>query len=234
MKRIAWDIREPGHFEVDLVHQSGESSAGEYGHTLQLIDVATGWSERVMLLGRGYQAMREAFEQVSKRVPFAIKELHPDNGPEFFHWHLVRYWKEQVTGVHLSRSRPYHKNDNRNVEQKNDTLVRQYFGELRLETAEQIAAGNRLYERMWLSYNLFQPVMHLWEKTVEGDKVRRKWDQAQTPYQRLLATGVLSQEQQERLQALYEQTNPLRLREEIYAGLAALWDTTLAHSGTAA
>ena len=234
MKRIAWDIREPGHFEVDLVHHSGESSAGEDGHTLQLIDVATGWSERVMLLGRGYQAMREAFEQVSKRVPFAIKELHPDNGPEFFHWHLVRYWKEQVTGVQLSRSRPSHKNDNRNVEQKNDTLVRQYFGELRLETAEQIVAGNRLYERMWLYYNLFQPVMHLSEKTVEGDKVRRKWDQAQTPYQRLLATGVLSQEQQERLNELYEQTNPLQLREEIYIGLAALWDAALAQSGTAA
>jgi hypothetical protein len=234
MKRIAWDIREPGHFEVDLVHHSGESSAGEYGHTLQLIDVATGWSERVMLWGRGYQAMREAFEQVSKRLPFAIKELHPDNGPEFFNWHLVRYWKEQVTGVQLSRSRPYHKNDNRNVEQKNDTLVRQYFGELRLETAEQIAAGNRLYERMWLYYNLFQPVMHLSEKTVEGDKVRRKWDQAQTPYQRLLATGVLSQEQQERLNELYEQTNPLLLRKEIYTGLAALWDAALAQSGTAA
>ncbi len=234
MKRIAWDIREAGHFEVDLVHHSGESSAGEYGHTLQLIDVATGWSERVMLLGRGYQAMREAFEQVSKRLPFAIKELHPDNGPEFFNWHLVRYWKEKVTGVQLSRSRPYHKNDNRNVEQKNDTLVRQYFGELRLETAEQIAAGNRLYERMWLYYNLFQPVMHLSEKTVEGDKVRRKWDQAQTPYQRLLATGVLSQEQQERLNELYEQTNPLLLRKEIYTGLAALWDAALAQSGTAA
>jgi hypothetical protein len=234
MKRIAWDIREAGHFEVDLVHHSGESSAGEYGHTLQLIDVATGWSERVMLLGRGYQAMREAFEQVSKRLPFAIKELHPDNGPEFFNWHLVRYWKEKVTGVQLSRSRPYHKNDNRNVEQKNDTLVRQYFGELRLETAEQIAAGNRLYERMWLYYNLFQPVMHLSEKTVEGDKVRRKWDQAQTPYQRLLATGVLSQEQQERLNELYEQTNPLLLRKEIYTGLAALWDAALAQSGPAA
>ena len=124
-----------------------------------------------------------------------------------------------MTGVQLSRSRPYQKNDNRHVEQKNDTLVRQYFGELRLDTPEQIAAGNALYERMWLYYNLFQPVMHLTEKTVEGDKVRRKWDEAQTPYQRLLATGVLSQEQQERLQALYEQTNPLLLREEIYAGL---------------
>src|SRR5438270_749909 len=234
MKRIAWDIKEPGHFEVDLVHHSGESSAGEYGHTLQLIDVATGWSERVMLLGRGYQAMREAFEQVSKRVPFAIKELHPDNGPEFFNWHLVRYWKEQVTGVQLSRSRPYHKNDNRNVEQKNDTLVRQYFGELRLETAEQIVAGNRLYERMWLYYNLFQPVMHLSEKTVEGDKVRRKWDQAQTLYQRRLSTGVLSPEPQERLNKLYEPTTPMLLRKEIYSGLVALWDAALAQSGTAA
>jgi hypothetical protein len=94
-----------------------------------------------------------------KRVPFAIKELHPDNGPEFFNWHLVRYWKEKVSGVHLSRSRPYH---------KNDTMVRQYFGELQLETAEQIAAGNRLYEQMWIYSNLFQTVMHLKTKTMEG------------------------------------------------------------------
>ena len=170
-----------GHFEVDLVHHSGESALGEYGHTLQLIDVATGWSERVMLLGRSYQAMRAAFEQVSQRLPFAIKELHPDNGSEFFNWHLVRFWKEKVIGVHLSRSRPYQKNDNRNVEQKNDTLVRQYFGSCDWIRYEQIAAGNALYEQMWLYYNLFQPVMHLTEKIVEGDKVRRKWDEAKTP-----------------------------------------------------
>jgi hypothetical protein len=234
MGRIPWDTKEPGHFETDLVHHGGESAAGEYAHTLQLIDVATGWSERVMLLGRGYQAMEAAFKQVIERLPFPVKELHPDNGTEFFNYHLVRFWKERVSGVKLSRSRPYQKNDNRHVEQKNDTLVRQYFGELRLDTSEQIAAGNALYERMWLYYNLFQPVMHLTEKTVEGDKVRRKWDEAQTPYQRLLATGVLSPEQQERLQALYEQTNPLQLREEIYRGLAALWDGALAQSGTAA
>ena len=234
MGRIPWDTKEPGHFETDLVHHGGESAAGEYGHTLQLIDVATGWSERVMLLGRGYQAMEVAFKEVIERLPFPVKELHPDNGKEFFNYHLVRFWKERVTGVHLSRSRPYQKNDNRHVEQKNDTLVRQYFGELRLDTPEQVAAGNALYERMWLYYNLFQPVMHRTEKTVEGDKVRRKWDEAQTPYQRLLATGVLSQEQQERLQTLYEQTNPLQLREEIYAGLAALWDGALAQNGTAA
>src|SRR6266487_3343649 len=234
MGRIPWDTKEPGHFETDLVHHAGESTTGEYGHTLQLIDVATGWSERVMLLGRGQRAMEAAFKQVLERLPFGVKELHPDNGSEFFNAHLVRFWKEKVTGVQLSRSRPYQKNDNRHVEQKNDTLVRQYFGELRLDTPEQIAAGTALYERMWVYYNLFQPVMHLREKTVDGDKVRRKWDEAQTPYQRLLATGVLSQEQQQRLQTLYEQTNPLLLREEIYAGLDALWETAVLQNGTAA
>jgi hypothetical protein len=234
MGRIPWNTQEPGHFETDLVPHGGESTAGEYGHTLQLIDVATGWSERVMLLGRGQQAMERAFNQVLERLPFTVKELHPDNGSEFFNAHLVRFWKEKVTGITLSRSRPYHKNDNRHVEQKNDTLVRQYFGELRLDTPEQIAAGNALYERMWLYYNLFQPVMRLSEKTVDGDKVRRKWDQAQTPYQRLRASGVLSQEQQQRLQTLYEQTNPLLLRDEIYAGLDALWETAVVQNGTAA
>ena len=115
-----------------------------YGYTLQLIDVVTGWSERVMLLGRGQQARERAFTQVIARLPFAVKELHPDNGTEFFNQHLVRFWKEQVTGVTLSRSRPYQKNDTRNVEQKNDTLVRQYFGQLRLDTPSQVAAGNAL------------------------------------------------------------------------------------------
>jgi hypothetical protein len=234
MKRIPWNTPDPGHFETDLVHHGGESASGEYGYTLQLIDVTTGWSERVMLSGRGYQAMEVAFAHVLERLPFVVKELHPDNGTEFFNYHLVQFWKERVSGVTLSRSRPYQKNDNRNVEQKNDTLVRHYFGKLRLDTAEQIAAGNALYERMWVYYNLFQPVMHLSEKIVEGTKVRRKWDEAQTPYQRLLATGVLSQEQQERLHTLYEQTNPLLLREEIYTGLAALWDAALTLSGTAA
>ncbi len=234
MGRIPWNTPDPGHCETDLVHHGGESASGEYGYTLQLIDVADFWSERVMLLGRGQLAMERAFTQVLERLPFAVKELHPDNGTQFFNYHLVRFWKERVSGVHLSRSRPYQKNDNRNVEQKNDTLVRHYFGELRLDTAEQIAAGTALYERMWLYYNLFQPVRHREQKIVEGDTVRRKWDEAQTPYQRLLVTGVLSQAQQERLQALYEQTNPLLLREEISTGLAVLWAGALVQTGTAA
>ena len=114
------------------------------------------------------------------------------------------------------------------VEQKNDTVVRQYVGQLRLETPEQVAALDALYEQMWLYYNLFQPVIHLSEKIVEGDTVRRKWDQAKTPYERLLATDILSQTHREKLTQLDEQTNPMRLRQQIYQGLEALWSSCLA------
>jgi hypothetical protein len=115
MKRIPWDTSEPGHFEVDLVQHSGESSDGIYIFTLQMVDVATGWSERVAMLGKGQQAMETGFRHILKRLPFAVKELHPDNGSEFFNTHLVRFWGETITGLKLSRSRPYQENDNRNA-----------------------------------------------------------------------------------------------------------------------
>jgi hypothetical protein len=223
MKRIPWDTSEPGHFEVDLVQHSGESSDGLYAFTLQLVDVATGWSERVAILGKGQQAMEVGFRTILKRLPFAVKELHPDNGSEFFNNHLLRFWGEAITGLTLSRSRPYQKNDNRFVEQKNDTLVRQYFGTIRLETPEQVQAMNALYDKMWLYYNFFQPVMHLQEKICQEEKVLRRWDQACTPYQRLVATETLGSEPLAGLQAWYEQTNPMLLRKEIYRLLAALW-----------
>ncbi|HYX50008.1 MAG TPA: hypothetical protein VE843_09725 [Ktedonobacteraceae bacterium] len=166
--------------------------------------------------------MEAGFRQILKRLPFAVKELHPDNGSEFFNNHLVRFWGETITGLKLSRSRPYQKNDNRFVEQKNDTLVRQSFGTSRLETPEQGEAMNGLDEKMWLYDHFFQPVMHLQEKICQGDKVIRPWDQAQTPYQRVVASAPLGNEQMLRLQTLYEQTNPMMLRKEIYRLLAAL------------
>jgi len=144
MGRIPWDIQEPGHFEVDLLHHGGERSALEYAHTVQLIDVATGWSERLAILGRGQTAMEAAFGHILERFPFPIQELHRDLGSEFFNVHLVRFWKEKVSGVKLSRSRPYQKNDNRMVEQKNDSLVRKSVGHLRFDTAEQVQAINLL------------------------------------------------------------------------------------------
>jgi len=227
MRRIPWETTEPGHGEVDLVHHAGGSTAGEYGHTLQLIDVATGWSERVAVLGRSQRAMEAGFRQILARLPFPIRELHPDNGSEFFNQHLVRFFGEAITGLTLSRSRPYQKNDNRFVEQKNATLVRAYLGHPRLETPEQVARLNALYEQMWIYYNLFQPVLHLAEKRLVDGKLRRIWDQAQTPYQRLLATGVLESRPAEQLARTYQQTNPRRLRQELYRQLAGLWASGL-------
>ena len=222
MRRIPWDTIEPGHFEVDLVHHSGPRSDGEFVHTFQMVDVATGWSERVAILGRSQRAMEEGTRLILARVPFAVKELHPDNGPEFLNHHLVRIWGEAITGLTLTRSRPYQKNDNRFVEQKNDTLVRAYLGQARLDTAEQCAALNALYDQLWVYYNLFQPVLHLVEKAHDGVRTRRRWDDAQTPFRRLLATNTLEPATRARLERLYTATNPRTLRHTIQQGLNAL------------
>jgi hypothetical protein len=223
MKRLPWQTSAPGHFEVDLVHHCGASTAGEYVHTLQMVDVATGWSERAAVLGRSQRAMEAGFRRILGRLPFPVRELHPDNGGEFFNDHLLRFWGEEITGLTLSRSRPYHKNDNRLVEQKNDTLVRAYVGYGRLDTPAQVAALDQLYEQLWVFYNLFQPVLHLAEKVLTTDKVRRKWDTAATPYQRLGATDALSHEWRTTLDALHARTNPRHLRRAIYQDLARLW-----------
>lgn len=222
MRRIPWDTAEPGHFEVDLVHHSGPSSSGEFVHTFQMIDVATGWSERVAILGRSQRAMEGGTRLILARLPFGVKELHPDNGPEFLNHHLVRIWGEEITGLQLSRSRPYQKNDNRFVEQKNATLVRAYLGQARLDTAEQCAALNALYDQLWVYYNLFQPVLHLVEKTHDGVRTRRRWDHAATPFARLLATNTLDPAVRARLERLYAETNPRALRHTIQAELHAL------------
>jgi hypothetical protein len=225
MGRIPWHTQEAGHFEVDLVHHCGGSTQGEYVHTLQMVDGATGWSERVAVLGRGQRAMAEGFTRIKERVPFAIRELHPDNGAEFFNDQMIRFWGEELTGLKLTRSRPYHKNDNRWVEQKNDTLVRAYLGDGRLDTHTHVRALNEMYDLMWVYYNLFQPVLHLTEKVYmeQEGKMKRKWDEAKTPYERLKQSVGLSGEQEERLEQLYAQTNPRALREEIYKRLSQIW-----------
>jgi hypothetical protein len=228
MKRIPWDEQVPGHFEIDLVHHSGPSSSGQYVHTVQMIDVTTGWSERAAVLGRSQLVMEDAFLRFVARLPFKVLELHPDNGSEFFNHHLLRLWKDIVKGVKISRSRPFHKNDNRFVEQKNATLVRAYLGDARFDTVGQTRLLNRLYDKMWLYYNFFQPVLRMIEKTVlsapgQAYRVRRHYGPAQTPFQRLCATGVLPDARRQRLEDLRDRTNPRRLRCEIYEMLDQLF-----------
>ena len=224
MRRIPWNEQQPGHFEVDAVHHCGPSSAGHYVHTIQIVDVATGWAEQVATLGRSYTAMEDGFLRILARLPFPVLEIHPDNGSEFLNAHLVHFWKEKVQGVILSRSRPFHKNDNRFVEQKNSTLVRAYLGPARFDTAQQTNAINQLYEKMWLYYNFFQPVMRLVEKTTppllpdEGppSRIKRRFDSARTPLDRLCQTEAISEEQKQELRTVRDQTNPRELRREIY------------------
>ncbi len=221
MKRIPWDEQEPGHFEVDLVHHCGCSASGDYLHTLQMVDVATGWSERAAVLGRSYLVICDGFIRILVRLPFPVLEVHGDNDPAFFNNHLRRFWKERAHGVRLSRSRPYQKNDNRMVEQKNSTLVRAFLGFDRLDTVAQTLAVNQLYDKMWLYYNFFQPVMRLSKKTSirqEGQPSRTKrcHDASSTPFDRLCATGALDPHRRAQLERLRDQTNPRQLRWEIY------------------
>jgi hypothetical protein len=220
MRRISWDEIEPGHFEVDLVFHSGNEARGDFICSLHLVDVATGWSELVAILGRSYLVIRDAFGRILQRLPFPIQELHPDNGSEFFNHYLMRFWRRAAPSLSWSRSRPFHKNDNRFVEQKNSSIIRSYFGYQRLDTTEQVKAMNRFSEKLWIYYNLFQPVLRVRSREMipqpDGTyRVRQRYGLASTPLDRLCATGTLSQEHMDRLIKLRQTTNPRKLRLEM-------------------
>jgi hypothetical protein len=217
---IPWDEKEPGHFEVDLVFHSGSHASGDFVYTLQMIDVATGWSGRYAVLGRSGLLMHDAFRNLRHRIPFAFREIHTDNGSEFLNEHMLRFWSQEHPEVSLTRNRPWRKNDSRFVEQRNFTLVRAYLGYDRFDTVAQTRAMNYLYELMDLYYNLFQPIMRVTEKTlIEGEgqrgKVRRHYDKAQTPFQRLCTTSALREDQLEAIARIRDELSPLALRREI-------------------
>jgi len=227
-RRLPWNETQPGHFETDLVHHCGSSSEGVYVHTLQMVDIATGWSERVAIYGRTQTETEAGFARLRGRLPMPVLQLHPDNGSEFLNDHIIRCWQEASAGLSLSRSRPWIKNDNRFVEQKNRTLVRAYLGDLRYDSRWQCQQMNALYDLMWVYYNLFQPVMRLKEKVTVTAKdgtsrTRHQYDQARTPFERLCETGAISEQKKAELEQLIRDTNPRELRDKINRLLAQLW-----------
>jgi hypothetical protein len=157
---IAWDEQQPGHFEADLVHHCGPAAGGHFVHSLQMIDVATGWSERVAMLGRSYRVMEDGFRRILIRLPFPLQHVHSDNGSEFINDHLLHFWQNQEDAPTLSRGKPHHKNDQRFVEQKNSTLIRAYLGYERFDTVVQVRFMNLLYNKMWLPQVQFLPACH--------------------------------------------------------------------------
>lgn len=222
IRRIDWQEQCPGHFETDLVHHCGVSADGQYVHTLQILDVASGWSECVAVLGRSYLVMQDGFEHISSRLPFEIHEIHPDNGAEFLNIHMLNYWRDKVK-AEVSRSRPFHKNDNRFVEENNASFVRAYVGYARLDTVAQTQLLNQLYDKLWIYHNLFQPVMRLSEKQWHDQKLKRIYDQALPPLDRLCKTHALSSKKKQELITLRQNTNPMKLRLDIESLLARLY-----------
>jgi hypothetical protein len=231
IRRIPWDITEPGHFEVDLVHHSGPSAAGDFICTLQMVDVYTGWVEPAAILGRSFRVARDGLQRCLARLPFAVREIHSDNGPEFMNHHLLRFWRTHYPQVDLSRIRPYKKQDNRFVEHRNGALVRALLGRDRLDTVAQTILLNHIYDRVQLYHNLFQPVMRQTDKSYQQGRTIRKHEDVRTPFQRLCAAGVLTEPRQQELQELFETTDPLALREEIQQLIDQLFRLPCAESG---
>jgi len=216
-----WDEQLPGFVEMDLVAHCGDSAAGEYLHTLNVVDIDTRWTEPVALANRGQKVTFDGICAMRDRLPFPLLGIDSDGGGEFINHHLYRYCQQEH--ITFTRSRPYKKNDQAHVEQRNWTVVRQVVGYDRYESQEALAMMRGVYDDLRLFVNFFQPVMKLVSKTRIGSKVRKKYDKAQTPYQRIMASQHIDQVVKEQLTELYLSLNPVELKRRIEKNLAQLW-----------
>lgn len=208
-----WDTTEVGNLQLDYVFHCGRSTAGEYVHTLSAADIATGWWEGEAIMGRSQVATKAGMECIRQRLPFRIREIHPDNDSGMINDLLWRYCKDAK--IKMSRSRPYQKNDNCWVEQRNWTHVRKVAGYRRLDTAGELAILRELYQSVTLYKNFFQPTIKLVEKVRVGGKIHRKYDQPRTPFQRVMESGQIPPAARRRLQAQYESLNVAALHRRI-------------------
>jgi hypothetical protein len=220
-----WDDARPGFLEIDLVAHCGESTHGEYLNSLTMTDIATGWTECLALLNRGQQAVCAAIVQTRSHLPFAVLGLDSDNGAEFINAHLLRYCQEQA--ITFTRSRPYKKNDQAHVEQKNWSIVRQVVGYGRYEGQTPSQALASLYDLVRLYVNFFQPSLKLVSKERLGSRVKKTYHRAKTPYQRVLDSPQVAQTIKDRLQVQYLTLNPVLLLGQIQLAQSNLWKLSL-------
>jgi hypothetical protein len=220
-----WDDVRPGFLELDLVAHCGDSTGGEYLHTLDTVDVATGWSECVAVPNRGQVAVFQALQRIRARLPFPLLGIDSDNDSAFINDHLYRYTQqEQIT---FTRSRPYKKNDQAQIEQKNWSVVRRLIGYDRYDSAQALAGFNALYEDLRLYVNFFQPSLKLVDKHRVDNKVHKTYDPAKTPYQRVLQSSDVTEANKQALRQTYARLNPVALRRKLDAHLSALWDSVI-------
>jgi hypothetical protein len=224
IKAGGWDRYLPGQIQIDLVEHCGRSASGVYGNTVSVAEVAFGWWEGEAVSGKGQEVSFDALKRIRERSPFNWIHLHPDNDKSFINWHLFRYCKAE--DLEFSRSRPYHKNDNNFVEQKNSTHVRRVIGHLRYDTEKELAIINSLYRNELRLYkNFFQPVMKLKEKIRDKGKVHRKYDIPKTPYQRITESRKIPEETKKELRELYRRLNPAELKRKIDEKIQQLFKT---------
>jgi hypothetical protein len=216
-----WDEDHPGFLEIDLVAHCGGSMEGQFLYTLTCVDLSTGWIECLAVQKRTEQAVFEAIRSMRLQLPFLLLGLDSDNGGEFIHDLLYRYClSEKIT---FTRSRPYQKNDQAHVEQKNWSVVRRLIGYDRFETEEEFLLLQSLYQDLHLYANFFQPVLKLVAKERVDKKVIKRYDTAATPFQRVLASKDILFETKALLTNLYVQLNPVQLRTRIDQKVAKLW-----------
>ena len=210
-----WDECSPGFGEMDLVGHDGGHASGDYIQTLDLTDIYSGWTEMQAVKNKAQIWVFEGIKEIRSRLPFDLLGLDSDNGSEFINHHLLGYC--QAEKITFTRSRPYRKNDNCFVEQKNWTIVRRHVGYQRLEGEESLAMLNDIYHYLRLYVNYFQPSMRLLRKERCGAKVKKTYRTAETPYRKLLRSPHLTNEQKQKLTHQYNELNPAELKRRIEA-----------------
>ena len=224
----SWDVKVPGFTEVDLVSHSGNAASGEFVYSLNVTDIHTPWTETRAVLGKGETAVRDALQEISTVLPFRLLGIDSDNGSEFINAHLLRYCQHH--GIQFTRGRPYKKDDNAHIEQKNWTHVRKLLGWERYDRPEAVEAINDLYRnelRLWL--NLFLPSVKLAKKVRVGSKLRRRYDGPRTPFERVRECPQADRKRIARLEELRKRLDPFDLAKAIDRKLERIYH--LAHPG---
>jgi len=216
VKTGQWDEQIPGFLEADTVAHCGNSVAGMFVYTLNCVDIASQWTEQRACWGKGEKGVLEQIKSIESNLPFPIKGFDCDNGSEFLNWHLLKYLKQRKRPIDFTRSRPYQKNDNAHVENKNWTHIRQYLGYQRFEKIELVKLMNDLYQNEWnLYFNFFMPSVKLISKQRIGSKTIKIHDKPKTPAQRLIESEQISNNAKQYLIETVKSLNPFLLQKQM-------------------
>jgi len=222
IKTDNWDVKTPGFTEIDLVSHSGNSASGEFLHSLNVTDIHSTWVESRAVMGKSQIGVLNAMRDIERALPFKLLGIDSDNGSEFINYHLKTFCDQNH--IQFTRGRPYKKDDNAHIEQKNYTHVRKILGYLRYDSQAVQKAINELYQNdLHIFQNLFLPAMKLSKKTRVGSKLKRSYDTPQTPLERVLKCPQADPVKVQQLKWLRDQTDPFELAKRIEQKLERIY-----------